>query len=176
MESEESTLFQSEDSSFWDGVERLLKEGDRVQLEEYVHQNESVPTKAMAIIDFYMDKWEHPILAAMKPEDRKNVRIMAIRTTSMDPLAGKAYLERFLPDGADVLGLLLSGLHGADAVSNLVEYRVDGVRQIAVGTGDDSCETCKALDGKTFPIDDAPVLPIAGCTHPSGCRCAYMPA
>ncbi|RME44079.1 MAG: hypothetical protein D6791_13995 [Chloroflexi bacterium] len=47
---------------------------------------------------------------------------------------------------------------------------IQGVRVI---TGSDSCPTCRALAGEIYQPDEVPVIPIQGCTHPEGCRCAY---
>jgi hypothetical protein len=47
---------------------------------------------------------------------------------------------------------------------------IRGVRIIA---GSDSCPACRALARGVYSPDEAPIIPIAGCTHPDGCRCAY---
>lgn len=49
------------------------------------------------------------------------------------------------------------------------------IRGVRIITSDDSCPACRATADKTFLPDDAPIIPIAGCTHPEGCRCAYTP-
>lgn len=38
----------------------------------------------------------------------------------------------------------------------------------------DSCPVCLANEG-AFEFDEAPVLPLEGCSHPQGCRCHYEP-
>lgn len=43
-------------------------------------------------------------------------------------------------------------------------------------SGDDSCEACKALANKVYPVDQAPELPTCVCSHPYGCRCVYAPS
>jgi len=40
---------------------------------------------------------------------------------------------------------------------------------------DDSCRVCKAVAKRTYPLNKAPLIPIDGCTHESGCRCCYTP-
>lgn len=40
---------------------------------------------------------------------------------------------------------------------------------------DDSCEKCKAVANKKYPLNRAPLIPIDGCTHEMGCRCCYTP-
>jgi len=47
------------------------------------------------------------------------------------------------------------------------------IRGVRIVTGPDSCPTCQALAGKVYHPDEAPIIPIAGCTHPQGCCCAY---
>ncbi len=47
------------------------------------------------------------------------------------------------------------------------------IRGVRIVTGLDSCPTCQALAGIVYHPDQAPIIPIAGCSHPSGCRCAY---
>ena len=47
------------------------------------------------------------------------------------------------------------------------------IRGVRVLVSEDSCPTCRALAESTYTPDNAPVLPLAGCTHPTGCRCAY---
>lgn len=47
------------------------------------------------------------------------------------------------------------------------------IRGCRIIIGPDSCPTCKALANIEYLPDDAPIIPIAGCTHPEGCRCAY---
>lgn len=50
---------------------------------------------------------------------------------------------------------------------------IQGVRII---TGAHSCATCQALAERVYHPDEAPLIPIAGCTSPEGCCCAYTPA
>lgn len=38
----------------------------------------------------------------------------------------------------------------------------------------DSCPVCLAIEG-AYEFDEAPQLPIDGCSHPKGCRCHYEP-
>lgn len=49
------------------------------------------------------------------------------------------------------------------------------IRGIRIITGQDSCQTCQTLAANVYQPDDAPALPLAECTHPDGCRCAYRP-
>jgi hypothetical protein len=39
---------------------------------------------------------------------------------------------------------------------------------------DEACPACRALEG-TYPKDQAPALPVEGCSEPNGCRCFYEP-
>jgi hypothetical protein len=38
----------------------------------------------------------------------------------------------------------------------------------------DCCPVCRASEG-AFEFDAVPELPLEGCSHPAGCRCAYAP-
>jgi hypothetical protein len=49
------------------------------------------------------------------------------------------------------------------------------IRGVRIVTGPDSCPTCRAHAEAVYHPDDAPIIPIAGCTHAEGCRCAYSP-
>jgi hypothetical protein len=47
---------------------------------------------------------------------------------------------------------------------------IGGVRIL---TGSDSCAACQSLAGTVFDPDHVPEMPVAGCTAPRGCRCAF---
>ena len=49
--------------------------------------------------------------------------------------------------------------------------RVKNVRLIVAA---DCCPACSAFEG-TYEKENAPQLPIEGCSHPNGCRCFYEP-
>jgi hypothetical protein len=49
--------------------------------------------------------------------------------------------------------------------------RVQSVRLVVPG---DACPACLALEG-TYSKDQAPALPVEGCSEPNGCRCFYEP-
>ena len=49
---------------------------------------------------------------------------------------------------------------------------ITGVRVLA---SEDSCPACRALAAGVYQPEDAPILPLAECTHAGGCRCAYTP-
>ena len=38
----------------------------------------------------------------------------------------------------------------------------------------DCCPVCRATEG-AYEFDEAPELPLEGCSHPNGCRCFYAP-
>lgn len=77
--------------------------------------------------------------------------------------------ERFCKTcGAD----LLEYSYHAIALKN---YRNDPyVIAVRISVDDDACPVCQMARG-SYPIDQAPQLPIQGCSHPNGCRCAYEP-
>ena len=37
----------------------------------------------------------------------------------------------------------------------------------------DACEAARDLENVRFLADDAPMLPLSGCSNPAGCRCKY---
>ncbi len=57
----------------------------------------------------------------------------------------------------------------------LKKYRENPrVQFIRVAVSDDCCPACRKLEG-TYSKDEAPVLPVQGCSHENGCRCFYEP-
>jgi len=48
------------------------------------------------------------------------------------------------------------------------------VNAIHLATSDDACPACQAIQG-TYAKNEAPILPVEGCSHPQGCRCFYQP-
>jgi hypothetical protein len=48
------------------------------------------------------------------------------------------------------------------------------VRSIRISVDNDACSHCYELM-KTYPKDQVPHLPHAGCSHDNGCRCFYEP-
>jgi hypothetical protein len=58
----------------------------------------------------------------------------------------------------------------------LQQFRAQGVTRVkAQGSGrKDECESCRALSGIEFPIDEFPMYPPAGCTCPLGCGCVAV--
>jgi hypothetical protein len=54
----------------------------------------------------------------------------------------------------------------------LREMGAQGRMEVALSPVADACPTCYELRG-TYPLDAVPVIPVAGCTHLGGCRCAY---
>jgi len=39
--------------------------------------------------------------------------------------------------------------------------------------GGDCCEAVEELEGQRFLSEEAPLLPLAQCSNPQGCRCVY---
>ncbi|MCI0519801.1 MAG: hypothetical protein L0Z70_06030 [Chloroflexi bacterium] len=48
------------------------------------------------------------------------------------------------------------------------------VLHLRLVTSDDCCPACRQAEGY-YPKDQAPALPVEGCSHPMGCRCFYEP-
>lgn len=76
----------------------------------------------------------------------------------------------------------------ARAWEDLARLRDSGVPAIAISAARDACPACRAAAVSPFPSGGSksgagpgersalPTIPIAGCTHPSGCRCRYVAA
>ena len=66
-------------------------------------------------------------------------------------------------------------LHSSTAVA-LARLRASPrVSQIRLTVATDGCPACRAVEG-TYDQQRVPALPIPGCSHGLGCRCAYSPA
>jgi hypothetical protein len=48
------------------------------------------------------------------------------------------------------------------------------VRDVRLMVAADCCPVCAAHE-RTYAKEEAPMLPIEGCSHPNGCRCFYEP-
>jgi hypothetical protein len=49
------------------------------------------------------------------------------------------------------------------------------VTRVRIVVADDACPACLAAEGE-FAKENAPALPVRGCSHALGCRCFYEPA
>ena len=49
------------------------------------------------------------------------------------------------------------------------------IRGVRIIGGPDCCSASQAVAADIYHPDSAPSLPLEGCTHPTGCRCAYRP-
>ena len=57
------------------------------------------------------------------------------------------------------------------ALKNIREGLATRVRVLA---SRDSCPACRAMEG-AYELNEAPQLPVEGCSHALGCRCFYEP-
>jgi len=48
------------------------------------------------------------------------------------------------------------------------------ISYVRVAVNHDCCPACRLVEG-AYPKENAPVLPVVGCSHPLGCRCFYQP-
>lgn len=48
------------------------------------------------------------------------------------------------------------------------------VKHVIVANAGDACPACRMLQG-TYSKEEAPRLPVEGCSHSLGCRCFYEP-
>ena len=57
----------------------------------------------------------------------------------------------------------------------LIKFRENSrVRDVRLMTSADCCPVCASYEG-TYNKNEAPPLPIEGCSHTKGCRCFYEP-
>jgi ssDNA-binding Zn-finger/Zn-ribbon topoisomerase 1 len=64
----------------------------------------------------------------------------------------------------------------ANNKATLKQYKQEGLKKVEIfpALDDNTCSICKAAAG-VYPIGKVPLLPIANCTNPNGCRCTYLP-
>jgi len=66
-----------------------------------------------------------------------------------------------------------------DSINELKEYaKMEFVDHVEILCGSDSCEICKVVADKKYPLKhlkQVPLIPIDGCTHERGCICCYTP-
>jgi hypothetical protein len=66
------------------------------------------------------------------------------------------------------------GLYSATAVALARMQANPNVKAIRVTVSNDACSYCYERMN-TYPKDQVPRLPHAGCSHSDGCRCFYEP-
>lgn len=118
-----------------------------------------------------------PTLLADCPVDmREPLRIAAamMELWGADGISDFAAIEGTFPYrfGTDAVAHMLH-LHGS-FLRTIDELRGVGITHVALlgAHGPDDCDACRAADGKVFPIDEVPELPLATCTCQDryGCR------
>jgi hypothetical protein len=85
-----------------------------------------------------------------------------MRSFAMDWLRDQVRTPKTHEDARRVLDRIRLGSRAGGAIA--------GVRILA---GPASCPACRAVSGIVFDPEQAPEIPIAACTGPAGCRCAY---
>jgi hypothetical protein len=63
----------------------------------------------------------------------------------------------------------------AFAHERLAILRRQGAVRVTISAAQDACDTCRE-HAQAYGIEQAPRLPIRGCTRPGGCRCLYSRA
>ena len=48
------------------------------------------------------------------------------------------------------------------------------IQNVIIANSRDACPACQEIQG-TYYKQDAPALPVEGCSHALGCRCFYEP-
>jgi hypothetical protein len=67
------------------------------------------------------------------------------------------------------------------AEKTLAQYRLGmkakgSIAGVAISIDDEGCAAARALEpGAVYHPDDAPHLPLPGCSKGQGCRCVYRP-
>lgn len=64
--------------------------------------------------------------------------------------------------------------HSARAVALRDLRENPRVSKIRVIVAEDACPACRAIE-REYTKEDAPGLPVSGCSHALGCRCFYQP-
>lgn len=136
-----------------------------------------------------LDAWEallrrifacRPGILAGVPEDR----LEALRVAAIMELWGTNGCEDgWLPGGFET-GARFDPSTAARMIvfhvthlRDLEELRRAGVKAVRMlGCGEDSCEACRAIAAKVYPIARVPELPHPRCSHEVGCRCLVVPA
>jgi hypothetical protein len=59
---------------------------------------------------------------------------------------------------------------------NLVDWKLSGVvDQFEILSAKDACPFCQRYPRGPYRLDEAPEIPLSGCTHKMGCRCMPLP-
>jgi hypothetical protein len=119
------------------------------------------------------------ILRGVPPAVLENLRF----TTELCYVCGRYYTP---PSGESVEGSPLPSdaavrmvLFSANWQRSMEQFRLAGITHVehfAVVEDPNTCETCKQLHGRKWPVGEAPELPHPGCMNSIlGCRCLYSP-
>ena len=116
------------------------------------------------------------ILTDLEPEQWEGLHV----NYAVWQLLGHSADEKCMPgftglnamDAATVLRML--GFYDRHQ-QDLEQWKKLGVKKASIMcTNSGSCETCIALDKKTYRLDKLPELPYESCTCELGCRCLYL--
>lgn len=160
----------------WQQVRELLKAREFVQASKLVADYEARQVFPRGLNIDWRDHDPSRDVAILKA-------IFATRPRGLGPISDKA-LEEFRMYAAldylwgtneysqtiDAVSMILSS---AQATVNMADLGDSGARFIEIRTANDDlvCPACRALEGRRFPIDEAPSLPYERCTSEFGCRC-----
>lgn len=60
--------------------------------------------------------------------------------------------------------------------ATLAQLRESEITKVEIsGCGEESCPTCKKMNGRKYRVSQVPELPHPDCTHEMGCRCMILP-
>lgn len=115
------------------------------------------------------------ILTRLEPEQWEGLHL----NYAVWQLLGHSATEKCMPGftglGAMDAGTVLRMMSFYDRhLQDLEQWKKLGVKNASITcTRSGSCETCIALDKRTYRLDKLPELPYQGCTCALGCRCLY---
>lgn len=120
--------------------------------------------------DLMWQKYQEKLQSAMKENDWYSISLIY-----------KQMSDFLLKEGKDNKGVFEQYLSARKKVAqkSLMEYKNSGVvKGIEVLGASDSCELCKAVNGKKSNLEAElakSTIPVTGCSHKYGCRCTYIP-
>jgi len=101
---------------------------------------------------------------------RANVKLSAEFFATLNDMGRTDPIE-----AAGVIGLAIStALCTRKALSTMASAGVDEVKLHASNMAAGPCTAATALQEQPMPLTDAPLLPLASCTHPGQCGCLYQ--
>jgi hypothetical protein len=139
-----------------------MRAGGAVEGVQIITGQDSCPLCASMARTLY-DPDEAPLIPLAGCTNRAGCRCAYAAVMAYDLAELKPDHRRKLPEyGQRLLARYRLGIKAGGAIG--------GIRVVA---GDECCTACHAAAGQVYQPDCAPLIPIADCTTPGGCRCVY---